>query len=274
MSVKNHEKLEMKLLLSAINKLYGYDFFHYSEASLKRRVKNFILKNDLNYISEIIPKVIYNKDFFQAFLYNISVTVTEMFRDPHIYKIIREDILSELDKSPFIKIWHAGCATGEEAYSLAILLKEEGLYNKCHIYATDFNDISLEKAKEGIFPLNAIKKYSENYRLSDCKYSLSDYYYAEYGSAIISQELKSNITFANHNLVTDAVFAEINFIICRNVLIYFDRRLQNRVLNLFCDSLVNNGFLWIGNKESIQFADSAKLLKVVSKKHRIYQKTI
>ncbi len=272
MSNTKTENIEIELLLKAIDKQYGYDFSHYSRSSLKRRIKNFLSKNKIKIISELIPKLLYDRDFFQLFLYNISVTVTEMFRDPLIYKSIRDMVIQELKHYPFLKIWHAGCATGEEVYSMAILLKEEGLYDRCQIYATDFNNKSLESAKEGIFPLEKIKEYTDNYRKFKGKQTFSDYYHAKYNSAILAHELKTNITFANHNLVTDSVFGEMNFIICRNVLIYFDRDLQSRVLTLFYDSLAENGFLWLGSKESLRFSSVDGNFTALAPKEKIFQK--
>ncbi|MCP4136960.1 MAG: protein-glutamate O-methyltransferase CheR [bacterium] len=265
------ENIEIKLLLEAIFLCYGYDFRHYAHASLKRRIKNFLAKSGHSCISELLPDILYNRDFLGSLLYNISVTVTEMFRDPWVYQYIREQVLASLVKFPYVKIWHAGCATGEEVYSMAIMLKEEGIYDRCQIYATDFNDRALARARDGIFSIDRIKEHTGNYQKAGGMCSFSDYYHSEYGSAIINRDLKENITFANHNLATDSVFGEMHFIICRNVLIYFDKTLQNRVLNLFYNSLVPDGFLCLGTKESTHFSDVANKFYELNKTNKIYR---
>ena len=266
------ENLEVELLVEAVFKRYGYDFRHYSRASLKRRIYNFLSKTSFNKPTEIIPQLLYDRTLLESLIYNLSITVTEMFRDPFVYKTIREKVISFLKTYPFIKIWHAGCSTGEEAYSIAILLKEEGLYDRSQIYATDFNDEALEKAKQGIYPIENIKEYTANYQACGGKESFSKYYHSKYGSVIMNQELNKNITFANHNLASDTVFGEMQLIMCRNVLIYFDQPLQNRALKLFYESLALNGFLCLGTKESIQFSDFQEHFKTINKKARIYQK--
>ncbi len=195
-----------------------------------------------------------------------------MFRDPFVYRSIREKVVPFLKTYPFVKIWYAGCATGEEAYSLAILLQEEGLYERTTIFATDFNDEALEKAKEGIYALDNVQQFTKNYQHAGGTGSFSNYYHAEYESMAINRSLKKKITFANHNLVTDEVFGEMHMIFCRNVLIYFDKKLQNRVLNLFTESLVNGGFLCLGAKENLQFTDVNSYYKPIDKKGKIYQR--
>ncbi len=266
------ENLEAELLIEAIFKRYGYDFRHYSRASFKRRINNFLSKTSFNKPTEIIPQLLYDRTLLESLIYNLSITVTEMYRDPFVYKAIRDKVVDILKTYPFVKVWHAGCATGEEVYSMAILLKEEGLYDCAQIYATDFNDEALEKSKKGIYPVESVKEYTVNYQKSGGKESFSKYYHSKYDSVIVNQDLKKNIVFANHNLVSDSVFGEIHFIMCRNVLIYFDQTLQNRVLKLFYDSLVNQGILCLGTKESIQFSDFQEHFKAVNKKARIYQK--
>ena len=266
------ENLEVELLIEAIFKRYGYDFRHYSRASFKRRIYNFLSKMNFTKPTEIIPQLLYDRALLESLIYNLSITVTEMYRDPFVYKAIRDKVVDILKTYPFVKVWHAGCATGEEVYSMAILLKEEGLYDCAQIYATDFNDEALEKSKKGIYPVESVKEYTVNYQKSGGKESFSKYYHSKYDSVIVNQDLKKNIVFANHNLVSDSVFGEIHFIMCRNVLIYFDQTLQNRVLKLFYDSLVNQGILCLGTKESIQFSDFQEHFKAVNKKARIYQK--
>lgn len=266
------ENLEVDLLSEAIFRRYGYDFRHYSRASLKRRVRHFLSKTDFGKVSEAIPQLIYDRTFFESLLYTISITVTGMFRDASVYKAIRKKIVPFLKTYPFFKIWNAGCATGQEVYSIAIMLKEEGLYDRAQIYATDFNDDALKKAKKGIYPADCVKEYTGNYQRAGGKESFSKYYHSKYGSVIINRRLRKNITFANHNLASDAVFGEMQLIMCRNVLIYFDQPLQNRVLKLFHDGLAHGGFLCLGSKESIRFSEFQDQFRVVDEKCRIYQK--
>jgi chemotaxis protein methyltransferase CheR len=233
MRYNDTSELDILLLLEAIDKKYGYDFRQYSEAHIRRRIINKMSMSQLTDISQMQTKVLNDATFAFELLQDLSITVTEMFRDPIFYKSLRENVLPILKTYPFIKIWHAGCATGEEAYSMAIILQEEGLYDRTTIYATDFNQEALNKAKEGIFSNKMIKEYTVNYQLSGRKESLSNYYTSNYGNVIINQPLKKNIVWANHNLVTDNVFAEVHLILCRNVLIYFDKNLQNKVHKLF-----------------------------------------
>ena len=268
------ESIEMALFLEAIFERYGYDFRCYARASIERRIRQLLQKSGCNTISEMIPKLLHNESFLEQLLQWFSITVTEMFRDPLMYRCIREQVVPLLKTYPFIKIWHAGCATGEEAYSLAILLKEEGLLNKATIFATDFNDFALDKAKYGIYDLDNIKQFTRNYQQAGGTRSFSEYYHAHYESMAINQSLKRNITFANHNLVTDSVFGDMHLILCRNVLIYFDKELKNRVLNLFSDSLVRGGYLCLGSKESLQFSDVQDHFKAIDEKWRIYQKRV
>ena len=197
-----------------------------------------------------------------------------MFRDPEFYHTIREQVIPYLKTYPFIRIWHAGCATGEEVYSLAIVLKEEGFYDRATIFATDFNVEALEKARQAIYPLEAMQEFTANYQRAGGTRAFSDYYRTGYDAAILDAALKKNVTFANHNLVTDGVFSEVHLVLCRNVLIYFDKTLQNRVLGLFHDSLVHGGILALGSKESIQFSQVAEAYEPLSSKWKIYQKTV
>ncbi len=267
-----NEDIEVELLLTAIYNKYGYDFNKYSRAHITRRVKNRVVLSKFNNISEIQHKVLNDKDFFDLLIGDFSINVTEMFRDPPFYKAFREQIVPILHSYPFIKIWHAGCSTGEEVYSMAILLKEEGLYNNTQIYATDINNDVLKKANDGIFPIENVKLYTKNYQQSGGKEEFSDYYTAGYGSVLINSELKKNINFSNHNLVTDKSFGEMHLIICRNVLIYFNRSLQNQVISLFTDSLINGGFYCQGSKESIHFSDNYKFYETINSKENIYKK--
>ena len=273
MKDKELKDIELDLLLEGILRRHGYDFRHYARASLKRRVASLMTKVDVAQISEVIPQILRDDAVFNAFLKEMSVTVTEMFRDPNFYSAVRKKIVPYLTTYPVVKIWHAGCATGEEVYSMAILLKEEGLYDRAQIYATDFNNESLDKAKEGIYPLDKMKGFMASHNKSAPKSSFSDYYHAKYASAKMADALKERITFANHNLVTDGVFGEMNLIVCRNVLIYFDKNLQNRVLKLFRDSLSHRGFLCLGTKESLDFSDVAGDFEPIAIRERIFQKT-
>ncbi len=268
------EKIEIDLFLEALYQRHGYDFRHYAQASVRRRVRQLLAKGGYARVSDLIAPVLYDEAFAKTIIGEFSIAVTEMFRDPDFYRSIRQKVVPYLKTYPFIKIWHAGCATGEEVYSLAILLQEEGLYNRATIFATDFNDTVLDKAKEGIYALKDIRQYTANYQKAGGARSFGDYYHAQYELAIMDQSLKDNITFASHNLVTDGVFGEMHLVFCRNVLIYFDRTLQNRVLGLFNDSLNYGGFLGLGSKETLQFSEVAERFKVVDDQAKIYQKRI
>ena len=266
------EKIELELFLEAIYQRYGYDFRHYARASARRRARHILTKSGCKNISELIPLLLHNEEFAQKAVHDFSITVTEMFRDPDFYRAVRQAVTPYLQTYPFIKIWVAGCATGEEVYSLAILLKEEGIYDRVTIYATDFNEIALKKAAEGIYPLKDVQQYTGNYQKSGGVRSFSDYYHAEYNSAIMNASLKTNITFASHNLATESVFSEVQVVFCRNVLIYFDRTLQNWALNTLANSLSRGGFLCLGTKETLEFSSVFDQFKAVVFEQRIYQK--
>lgn len=272
MKSNNISELEISLLLEAIYQKYHYDFRQYSEAHIRRRVMNRMVMSGLEHVSQLQAKVLSDGAFASKLLQDLSITVTEMFRDPDFYKSLRENVIPILKTYPFIKIWHAGCATGEEAYSMAILMQEEGLYDRTTIYATDFNQQALNKAKEGFFSNRMIKEYTTNYQLSGGKESFSSYYTSDYDNVIMKQSLKKNIVWANHNLVTDSVFAEVHLILCRNVLIYFDKNLQNKVQKLFYNSLINGGILCLGSKESLRFTDLYKEYTELDNKQRIFKK--
>jgi len=272
MTWKDISELEISLLLDAIYQKYGYDFRQYSKAHINRRIRNRMALSGLEDVSQIQSKVLKDETFAYELLQDLSITVTEMFRDKDFYKSLRENVIPILKTYPFIKIWHAGCATGEEAYSMAIILQEEGLYDRTTIYATDFNQHALNKAKEGIFSNKLMKEYTANYQLSGGKESFSSYYTSNYGSIIMNQSLKRNIVWANHNLVTDSVFAEAHLILCRNVLIYFDNTLQNKVQKLFYESLINGGILCLGSKEGLRFTDFFEKYIELDKNQRIFKK--
>lgn len=272
METSSYEDIEIHLLLEAVYQRYGYDFRHYAPASMKRRVRQLLLKSGCTSILEMIQYVLYNELFFPLLIQAFSITVTEMFRDPAVYLAIRKEVVPFLKTYPFIKVWHAGCATGEEAYSLAILLHEEGLYQRATIYATDLNDAALKIAKEGIYPVEQIRQSTSNYQQAGGTGSFAEYYYAQYNSAIMDKSLKKNIVFANHNLATGSIFGEMHLIFCRNVLIYFDVALQNRVLTLLRDSLIHGGFLCLGIKENLRFSGVAENFTTVGNKERIYRR--
>lgn len=268
---KDNQDIEIHLLLEAIHMKYGYDFRNYSKAHLKRRILGRLTRSRLLTVSEMQHKILYDQEFFHQLLLDLSLNVTEMFRDPRFFQAVREKVVPLLKTYPFLKIWHAGCSTGEEVYSMAIMLKEEDLLDRCIIYATDFNQIVLEKASEAIFPASKIKEYANNYNLSQGKGSFADYFTLRYDAALLDKSLKKNIVFSDHNLVTDGVFGEMNMIVCRNVLIYFNRQLQNKVLNLFFESLLPGGILCLGTKETLMFSEHKNSFKQLHKMN-IYKK--
>ncbi|MBN1408565.1 MAG: protein-glutamate O-methyltransferase CheR [Calditrichaceae bacterium] len=269
-----HEEIEVRLLLEAIYLKYGYDFRNYAKASIKRRINQRMVLSKLDNISAMQHHLLSNRAFFELLLHDFSIQVTEMFRDPSFYLAIRKQVVPVLRTYPYIKIWHAGCASGEEVYSMAILLKEEGLLDKTLIYGTDINEVVLKKAKDGIYPVDKIKEFTQNYHKAGGTKSFSDYYTAKYNAVIMNKELKKNIIFAQHNLATDNDFGEMNLIMCRNVLIYFDDSLENRVFGLFNNSLVRQGFLCLGSKESMTYSDSYKNFEEFVPKEKIYRKII
>lgn len=266
--------IEIPLFLEAIFQKYGYDFRDYSKAHIKRRLMHRMAIGKFDSISLMQDKVLKDKSFLISLLEDLSINVTEMFRDPEFYSSFREHIVPNLRTYPFIKIWHAGCATGEEVYSLAILLKEENLLDRCQIYATDFNRRVLDIAKLGIYSNQDLEKFNRNYIESGGKGKLSDYYTLKYGSLKLDQSLSKKIVFADHNLVTDTVFAEVNLILCRNVLIYFNKDLQNKVINLFYQSLSSSGFLCLGTKESLRFTQLESNFANIDSSQKIYKKKI
>ncbi len=245
------EDIEIQLLLEGVYRYYGFDFRNYAMASLKRRIWNTIRTEKLTSVSGLQEKVLHDPACMERFLLGLSVNVTAMFRDPSFYISFRNKAVPLLRTYPFIRIWHAGCSTGEEVYSMAIMLFEEGLYNRCRIYATDMNEVVLRKAKAGIFPLNFMQEYTQLYLQAGGKQSFSEYYTAAYEGAILRSFLKENIVFSPHNLVTDASFNEFNVILCRNVLIYFNQKLQDHVHKLLYESLSMFGVLGLGKQERL-----------------------
>lgn len=274
MSITNQdiESVKFELLIDAVNKRYGYDFSQYSKMSLHRRINDFMRTENINSYYKVIELVIEDELFFNKFLSGVSVNVTEMFRDEYFYKVLREKVIPVLKTYPSIKIWHAGCATGEEAYSLAILFEEEGILDRSVIYATDINHKALEIADSGIYSVDQMKKYTSNYHKAGGQNDFSDYYYAKYNSCIIKHLIRDKICFFQHNLVADKTFNQMNLILCRNVLIYFDRELQNKVLNLFNDSSSYYSFLCLGMKETLSGTSVCNNYSVLDQKAKIYQK--
>lgn len=264
--------IEIRLLLEALFQKYGYDFRSYSQAHIKRRLLHRMKLAGLKSISEMTHELLYNNTILQQILSDLSINVTEMFRDPLFYQAVRKDVVPLLKTYPFIKIWHAGCSTGEEVYSMAILLKEEGLLGRSQIYATDFNPKVLKIAKDGIYSIEKIKEYTYNYQKAGGKESFSNYYDADYNSVIIDKNFRKNIVFADHNLVTDSVFAEVHLVFCRNVLIYFTRDLQDKVIRLFLDSLTPGGVLCLGSKENLQFSEHFQYFSTINPTEKIYKK--
>ncbi len=247
------EALEIKLLLEAIHECYGYDFREYAHASLRRRVLGMVAKEGVQTITGLLERVLHDPNCMKRFLLALSVNVTSMFRDPEVFLLLRQRVVPILRTYPFVRIWHAGCATGEEVYSMAILLQEEGLYDRCRIYATDMDEVVLKQARDGIFSLEQMPLYAENYLRAGGTGDLTRYYTAAYGNGMFGSSLKENIVFSQHNLVMDSSFNEFHLIMCRNVLIYFSQPLQKRVHQLLYSSLVNFGVLALGSKETLKF---------------------
>lgn len=264
---------EMELLISDILSIYGYDFTDYSKASLKRRLNRIYTLDKFPSFAEFRYRIKNDAAYFSRFVEEITVNVTEMFRDPSFYKTLKDEVLPILATKPFIRIWHAGCSTGEEVYSMAIMLEEANLLQKSLLYATDLNPSVLERLKKGIFPLSQMKQYSENYILSGGRKEFSKYYTAKYDLAKFDENLKKKMIVSTHNLVSDRSFNEFQLILCRNVLIYFDKPLQDKALTLFDESLENLGFLALGAKENLKFSPVARKYKQMANKEKIWRKT-
>ena len=264
--------IELQLLVDAIYLRYHYDFRGYATASLKRRLRTALTRFDCRTLSQLQDKVLHEPTVFPALLDFLTVQVTEMFRDPGYFRSLRQEVLPILRTYPSLKVWVAGCSTGEEAYSLAILLREEALLARTLIYATDINPHALQKAEKGVYDVDRIAGFTENHRRSGARSSLSDYYTAAYGRAVFDKSLKRHIAFSDHSLATDSVFAEVQLVSCRNVLIYFNRELQDRALGLFRDALCRKGFLGLGAKESLNFSAHADAFTAFERGDRIFQK--
>jgi chemotaxis protein methyltransferase CheR len=266
------ERIEIDLLLEGIFRRYGFDFREYAPASLKRRLWRRVHGEGLASLSALQERVLHDSACMERLLLDLSINVTAMYRDPSFYAAFRERVVPLLRTYPFSRVWNAGCSTGEEVYSIAILLHEEGVYDKTRIYATDINDSVLERARAGIFPLDKMQEYTQNYIASGGKRSFSEYYIAGYDGAAFSPSLTENVVFAQHNLVSDRSFNEFHVIICRNVMIYFDKPLQDRVHQLFYDSLATFGVLALGHKESIRFTPHDSAYEELDGEERLYRK--
>lgn len=262
---------ELDEIIDLINKVYGFDFSGYSTASLKRRITRIMHLHQLQ-LYDLKMLLVNDPAFFDKFLIELTVTVTEMFRDPSFYKALREKVFPYLSSYPRIKLWNAGCSSGEETYSYAILLEEEDIYKRSFIYGTDINSDILETARRGVYDLRKMKLYSENYMRSGAMHSLSEYYTTESDKAAIHPRLKKNLLFSMHNLVSDGVFNEFQLISCRNVLIYFNLGLQKKVIQLFYDSLCPLGFLCLGSKESLRGEENMQRFRVIDTRENIFQK--
>ena len=266
------DEIELALLLEGVYRRYGFDFREYAPASLRRRVWRRVHAEGLSTISALQDKLLHDSACMERLLLDLSINVTAMFRDPKFYVSFREKVVPLLRTYPFTRIWVAGCSTGEEVYSVAILLQEEGVYDRTRIYATDINESVLERARSGVFPLDKMREYTQNYIRAGGKQAFSEYYLAKYDGAQFQRSLVENVVFAQHNLVSDRSFNEFNVIICRNVMIYFDRTLQNRVHRLFYESLVTFGVLALGAKESIKFSPFEDRYEDLDAGERLYKK--
>ncbi|MBW4647489.1 MAG: protein-glutamate O-methyltransferase CheR [Kastovskya adunca ATA6-11-RM4] len=276
MTISKHQQelevIEIQLLLEGLYRYYGYDFRNYALASLKRRIWNTIRAENLSSISGLQEKVLHDPACLERLLLGLSVNVTAMYRDPGFYLAFRQKVVPLLRTYPFIRIWHAGCSTGEEVYSLAILLQEEGLYHRCRIYATDMDETVLKQAKAGIFPLKLMQQYTQDYLHAGGKRSFSEYYTAAYESAIFRSSLRENLVFSPHNLATDSSFNEFNVILCRNVLIYFNQTLQARVHKLLYESLGMFGILGLGRQESLKFTPHCEDYEAIAAREKLYRR--
>ena len=264
--------IELRLFLEAIYLKYEYDFRHYARSSLKRRVAAAMARFGCGTVTALQERVLHDAQAFPILLDFLTVQVSEMFRDPSYFRALREDVLPVLRTYPSLRLWVAGCSYGEEAYSLAVLLREEGLLDRTRIYATDINPAALRGAESGVYDIARLPAFTENHRLSGARSSLSDHYTAGYGRAVLDASLREHVVFSDHSLATDAVFAEVQLISCRNVLIYFDRELQDRALGLFHEALSHRGFLGLGAKETIRFSSRAADFKQLSTRERIFRK--
>lgn len=271
-AVAAREAIEIDLLLEAVFRQYGFDFRRYARASLRRRLWRRVSLEGLSTISGLQERLLHDEVCMERLLLDLSINVTTMFRDPPFFLALREKVVPLLRTHPFIRIWNAGCSTGEETWSLAILLREEGLYERTRIYATDINENVLVQARSGLFPLDKMQEYTENYQASGGASAFSEYYVAAYRGAQFDRSLADNVVFAQHNLATDASFNEFQLVLCRNVLIYFDSPLQDRVHDLFHDSLERGGILALGPKETLAFTARADHYDAVDAEQRLFRR--
>ncbi|MDR4947296.1 CheR family methyltransferase [Neobacillus cucumis] len=270
--VQQLQTIEIDLLLEAIYRHYEYDFRNYAAPFLQRRILNRMAAEKLKTVSGLQEKILHDPLAMERLFHDFSINVTEMFRDPSFFKILRKKVIPLVREYPAIRIWHVGCGSGEEVYSMAILLHEEGIYEKTKIYATDINKFNLEKAKQGSFPLEKMKRYTTNYIQSGGEKAFSEYYSVKNELAVFHSFLKKNMVFFQHNLVTDQSFNEFHIIICRNVMIYFNKKLQNHVHQLLYESLFSSGFLGLGNREEVRFTDYAGHYEVLHSEQKLYRK--
>lgn len=269
---KDKERIEIELLLQGLYAWCGYDYRNYAYNSIRRRIWHRVHAEKLGSITGLLEKILHDSDCLKRLIQDFSIHVTEMFRDPAFFLAFRERIVPVLRTYPSIRIWHAGCSTGEEVYSMAMLLQEEGIYEKTKIYATDISADVLKVAKTGVFPIGNMRKFTTNYLKAGGNKAFSDYYDVKGDTVKFDSSLTKNIVFAQHNLVTDRSFNEFHVIFCRNVLIYFDKALQNKVHHLFYDSLGMFGFLGLGDRESILFTDTADCYEEISRHEKLYKK--
>jgi chemotaxis protein methyltransferase CheR len=266
------EELEIELLLTAIARRYGYDFRQYASASLKRRIQRAMQEEGVRTLSGLQERLLHDPAALGRFVSTLSVHVTGMFRDPAVYRAIRQRVVPTLRTWPFVRIWHAGCSTGEEVYSLAVVLHEEGLLERCRIYATDLSDELLETARRGVYPLRAMREHTAAYHQAGGRADFSEYYTADPHHAILRDDLRRHVVFSQHNLVSDASFNEFHLILCRNVMIYFDKELRDRVHELLYESLVMFGVLVLGTRESLRFSPREDRYEVLDEALRLYRR--
>ncbi|BAV63328.1 MCP methyltransferase, CheR-type [Sphingobium cloacae] len=269
-----HEELELDLLLEAIFRHYHYDFRGYSRGSLHRRLSRAMQSHGCDSLSQLQHRVLRDPAVFVDLMGFLTIQVSEMFRDPAYFRALREQVIPHLRTYPSLKVWIAGCANGEEFYSLAILFREEGLEDRTVFYCTDISPAALERAEAGIYGVDRIPSFTENHRLAGGRASLSDYYTAAYGAAVFDKSLRRRAVFAQHNLASDQVFGEVHLVSSRNVLIYFDRALQDRSLGLFADSLVRGGFLGLGSKETLRFSCYSDAFDDFEEGEKIYRRNV
>lgn len=266
------EQIEVRLLLEGIHAMYGYDFREYAPSSIVRRVRRRVSEEGLSSISGLQERVLRDNEAMRRLLTDLSITVTAMFRDPPFHLAVRRKVVPLLRTYPYVRIWHAGCSTGEEVHSLAIVLQEEGLYDRCRIYATDISEEVLETARRGIYSLRVMREYTTNYLAAGGSRTFSDYYTAKYDAAQLADGLRRNVVFAQHNLAMDGVFNDFNLVFCRNVMIYFNQDLQARVHGLLHDSLVRFGVLALGTRETVRYTPHAAAYRELDADQRLYQR--